>query len=211
MSGFIERIAIVVKKRNLKLFFLFQSNSNFSSMEIQKLPFASKLGSKMFRDVECASKTCFEEEVFQEECVVYVGDKPNCDPPCFVDGCSTEIEFNQLCEVWICEDKIKTTTPTTTSTSNYPSSTAPSSLPEPGLMTSIVFNLIALIAIMSLTIALIVIVRRNRTQTPIPLPVPRQNLGSASEIQSLNPAIMVDTSPSAPPAEDSDNGSVSVR
>jgi len=177
---------------------------------VLKLPLASKLESKMFRDVECASKTCFEEEVFQEECIVYVGDKPDCDPPCFVDGCSTEVEFNSLCEVWICEDKIKTTTvPTTTSTTS-PSgtTTAPSSFPDPALTTSIVFNLIGLIVITSLTIALIVVVKKNRTPMPSPLPVPRQNLGSASEIQSLNPAIM---SPSAPPAEDSDNGSVSVR
>lgn len=140
---------------------------------------------------DCPTETCFEEEIFQEECKIYIESSPSCQIPCFLENCTIETTFNVICSVWRCEPKTTTTVGPFTTTSSpitpTPSPHSPSLLPT--LITSICFNFISLIIICALSVW-----AYKKLRTPRSLPVPRQTLGSlggsVDEIQSLDPAVM---------------------
>lgn len=74
--------------------------------------------------VDCGSRICDEEVIFQEVCRIYVdASVPGCTVPCDVQSCEIEIQENVLCPVWSCIDKTTTSTPwTTVAPANFTSS-----------------------------------------------------------------------------------------
>jgi len=70
----------------------------------------------MFESVDCGQKVCNLVRKFVPRCDVFIGDLPDCEPPCHLEGCKVETQFNVVCSFWQCQDVSTTTAPTTSTT-----------------------------------------------------------------------------------------------
>jgi len=82
---------------------------------MQNSSVASQTESRMFDTIDCGQKVCDLVRKFVSRCDIFIGDLPNCDPPCHLEGCKIETEFNVICSVWECQ-AVSTTEPPSTST-----------------------------------------------------------------------------------------------
>lgn len=79
-------------------------------------------------DIDCGSSICFEIEQFEESCPIYLGVPPSCDPPCILEGCTIEMQYDIVCKLWHCRN----TSTTTTSPTPGPGPTPPTPSPSSG-------------------------------------------------------------------------------
>lgn len=76
--------------------------------------------------INCGDKECSLEHVMLQNCEVYLHtNNTNCNIPCELVGCETELHHFMNCPIWICHSITtpSTTTITTTSTSSTTSTT----------------------------------------------------------------------------------------
>ena len=67
--------------------------------------------------VDCGQKECFLENILVRNCRYYLHtNNTDCDIPCKLDGCQTELHHYIICPIWNCHAKHTTTTTTSTTT-----------------------------------------------------------------------------------------------
>ena len=83
-------------------------------------------------DVDCGSKICFLTHSVAENCYVYMpSNNSDCDIPCKLKGCKTELHHFIDCPIWRCFDVITTTAVPLITTTTSPMTTKPTTTPKP--------------------------------------------------------------------------------
>ena len=87
--------------------------------------------------VDCGTTECFLETQLVQNCIYYLHtNNSNCDIPCKLEGCKTELHHFIMCPIWTCEDKSTTTSTTSTSTSSTKTTTKTTTIATTTLSTT---------------------------------------------------------------------------
>ena len=82
----------------------------------------------LLTDIDCGDKTCSLRHEVKRNCVIYLhSNNTNCNIPCKLDGCKTEVHRYMNCPIWDC---ISTTTTTSTTTISTTTGTETTTIPS---------------------------------------------------------------------------------
>jgi hypothetical protein len=82
--------------------------------------------------VDCGSYECYQELRMESSCIIYLKtNHSQCNIPCVMNGCKTEIHHFIMCPIWICDEKITTSTTTSSTTTTHTASTTTFIPPTP--------------------------------------------------------------------------------
>jgi hypothetical protein len=67
------------------------------------------------KKVDCGNYECYEEYRMETNCIIYLEtNQTQCNIPCLMTGCKTEVHHFTMCPLWICNEKPTTSTTSTT-------------------------------------------------------------------------------------------------
>jgi hypothetical protein len=132
--------------------------------------------------IDCGDKECVLEYRVMPDCYLFLEtNNTNCQIPCKLEGCETELHHFISCPVWLCEPTTTSTPKTTSSTTSSTSTTQkprpidPSKHMSPLIYVSIVLNILLVGLVMAFVVVKVrtwittQITRfRNRNQTTDP-------------------------------------------